>query len=69
MQPGAPLASVSPPDLVEARRWYTMAAEAGHTGAQFNIGFLLAERLDPADLDGARYGTKRPPVPVTPTGR
>lgn len=30
------------------------AATAGHTGAMFNLGVLLAGRLDPPDLDGAR---------------
>ena len=43
-----------PPDLAVARRWYTMAAEAGDAEAQFSLGELLADGLDPPDLAGAR---------------
>ena len=32
----------------------TRAAEAGDTRAQFSLGVLLADRLDPPDLAGAR---------------
>jgi O-antigen/teichoic acid export membrane protein len=45
---------LDPPDLFEARAWYTRAAEAGYSDAQFNLGVLLATRLDPPDLAGAR---------------
>jgi hypothetical protein len=31
------------------------AAAAGHTGAMFTLGLLLADRLDPPDLDQARH--------------
>lgn len=30
------------PDFVEAAKWFRLAAEAGHAGAQKNLGFLLA---------------------------
>ena len=45
---------LDPPNLAEARAWYTRAAEAGHNDAQFNLGVLLATRLDPPDLGEAR---------------
>jgi O-antigen/teichoic acid export membrane protein len=45
---------LDPPDLAEARTWYTRAAEAGHTDAQYNLGVLLADLLDPPDLAEAR---------------
>jgi TPR repeat protein len=45
---------LDPPDLAEARTWYTLAAEAGHNDAQFNLGVLLATRLDLPDLVEAR---------------
>ncbi|HKB31857.1 MAG TPA: hypothetical protein VKD26_13620, partial [Streptosporangiaceae bacterium] len=45
---------LDPPELAEARTWYTRAAEAGDTDAQFNLGRLLATRLDPPQLGEAR---------------
>ena len=45
---------LNPPDLAQARQWYTKAAQAGDAGARFNLGVLLADRLDPPDLAGAR---------------
>ena len=45
---------LDPPDLAEARGWWTRAAEAGHTDAQYSLGRLLADLLDPPDLAGAR---------------
>jgi TPR repeat protein len=35
-------------------RWFTSAAEAGHTSARYNFGVLLATLLDPPDLGEAR---------------
>ncbi len=37
---GVLLARWDPPELEQAGRWYTAAAEAGHTDAQFNLGRL-----------------------------
>ena len=37
----------------DAAAWYP-AADAGGTDAMKNLGFLLADQLDPPDLDGAR---------------
>ena len=45
---------MKPPDLEGARIWYTRAAEAGHTDAQFNLGLLLADTLELPDVAGAR---------------
>ena len=45
---------LDPPELAEARTWWTKAAEAGHTDAQYNLGVLLADRLDPPELAEAR---------------
>ncbi len=45
---------MEPADLAEARTWYTKAAQAGHPGAQYNLGVLLADRLDLPDLAEAR---------------
>ena len=45
---------LNPPELVEARRWYTLAAEAGHTDAMYNLGILLANQMDPPELRKAR---------------
>ena len=46
VQPRAPLAKRLDPPTSRARRWYTMAAEAGHAGAQCNLGLLWpASRL------------------------
>ena len=45
---------LNPPDLAQARTWWTRAAEAGNTDAQFNLGVLLADRLNPPDLAQAR---------------
>ena len=45
---------LDPPELDEARTWYTRAAEDGHTEAQYDLGMLLAERIDPPELDEAR---------------
>ena len=47
------LRHLDPPDLEGAHHWLERAAEAGHTGPQFNLGALL-EGLDPPDLEGAR---------------
>jgi TPR repeat protein len=41
-------------ELAEQRAWWTRAAEAGHTAAQYNLGVLLADRLDPPELAEAR---------------
>ena len=45
---------VDPPDLAAARDWWTRAAHAGHSGAQYGLGVLLAYQLDPPDLAAAR---------------
>jgi TPR repeat protein len=45
---------LEPPDLAGARSWWTRAAEAGHPGAQHNLGVLLATLLEPPDLAAAR---------------
>jgi TPR repeat protein len=45
---------LDPPELDEARTWYTKAAEAGEVGAQVNLGVLLATMLDPPELADAR---------------
>jgi sugar phosphate isomerase/epimerase len=42
-----------PPDRDEARRWFTVAAEAGNAHAQYCLG-MYATELDPPDLDAAR---------------
>lgn len=44
---------LDPSDMVGARRWWTAAAEAGHSDARFNLGLLLAD-LDPPELGEAR---------------
>jgi hypothetical protein len=43
-----------PPELAGARTWFTEAAKAGHTAAQFNLGVLLADLLVPPKLGEAR---------------
>jgi TPR repeat protein len=43
-----------PPDLSQARMWWTRAAEGGHAEAQSNLGVLLTQWLDPPDLEEAR---------------
>jgi len=43
-------ATLDPPDLGQARLWWTRAAEAGHANAQFNLGVMLATELDPPEL-------------------
>jgi TPR repeat protein len=40
--------------LANAQTWLTRAAEAGHIMAQFNLGFLLEQELNPPDLPRAR---------------
>jgi TPR repeat protein len=45
---------MDPPELGEARRWYEQAAKAGHAGAMYNLGILLADQVDPAELGEAR---------------
>jgi TPR repeat protein len=42
---------LSPPDLGQARHWYEKAAEAGEANAMVNLGLMLADHRDPADLD------------------
>jgi TPR repeat protein len=56
---GMLLEGADPPDLEGARRWYTAAAEAGHTDALLNLGNLLADQLDPPDLPAARDAYER----------
>ncbi len=46
------------PDLDEARRWLTAAAEGGDPFAQYNLGQPLATLLDPAELGQARRWLK-----------
>ena len=41
-------------NLEVAVRASEQAATAGHTGAAFNLGFLLADRWEPPDLPAAR---------------
>ncbi|SFU10833.1 tetratricopeptide repeat protein, partial [Arthrobacter sp. ov118] len=41
-------------NMAAAVRASQQAAAAGHTGAAFNLGVLLADRLDPPDLSEAR---------------
>ncbi|HEY6689297.1 MAG TPA: hypothetical protein VI094_24160 [Propionibacteriaceae bacterium] len=60
---------MDPPDLADARRWYQQAAEAGDSGAMFNLGYLLANRLDPPDLVQARRWYLRAAGLVTPMPR
>ena len=43
-----------PSDLLEARRWYTTAAEAGHTKTQYGLGLLLENWRDPPKLGEVR---------------
>jgi|GEM_PF-751880 len=45
---------LDPPELADARIWYTKAAEAGILPAQLNLGLLLANQLDPPELAEAR---------------
>jgi TPR repeat protein len=45
---------LDPPELAEARTWWTKASEAGHVGAQYSLGMLLAKLLDPPELAEAR---------------
>jgi biofilm PGA synthesis N-glycosyltransferase PgaC len=42
--------TLDPPDLTQARMWWTRAAEAGHAEAQNNLGILLATELDPPEV-------------------
>jgi Sel1 repeat len=42
-----------PPEIGEARRWWTAAAQAGDHQSQFNLGLLLSEWLEPPDLTEA----------------
>jgi TPR repeat protein len=51
---GLLLAYSDPPELVEARRWWMVAANAGHAVAQYNLGLLLSTRVDPPELVEAR---------------
>lgn len=51
---GVWLEQAEPPDLEEARHYYTTAAEAGHTKAQYNLGLLLF-KSDPPELEEARH--------------
>jgi poly-beta-1,6-N-acetyl-D-glucosamine synthase len=46
--------TLDPPDLTQARMWWTRAAEAGHSEAQNNLGVLLATELDPPEVAEAR---------------
>jgi TPR repeat protein len=48
------LTRLDPPELAEARTWYTKAAEAGNTNAMVGLGALLADWLDPPELAEAR---------------
>jgi TPR repeat protein len=41
-------------NMIIAVRASRQAATAGHSGAMFNLGYLLSRRLDPPDLDEAR---------------
>ena len=50
-----PLAADGAPDLVGAQYRYRKAADSGDAGAMYNLGNLLADRLDPPDLVGARH--------------
>jgi CHAT domain len=50
---GVLLATMHPPELAEARTWFTRAAEAGHAGAQYHLGELLAT-MHPPELAEAR---------------
>ena len=43
------------------------AADAGYTSAKLNLGVLLANQLDPPDLNGPAAGIRRQPKPETPT--
>ena len=45
---------LDPPEMEAARRWWTLAAEAGDVDAQFNLGVLFADLLSPPDLAEAR---------------
>jgi TPR repeat protein len=45
---------LDPPELAEARAWYTRAAEGGDTNAQTNLGVLLVTEVDPPELAEAR---------------
>ena len=45
---------LDPPELAEARAWWTKAAEAGYTIAQLALGVVLAKELDPPELAEAR---------------
>ncbi len=45
---------VDPPELAEARTWFTKAADAGNPTAMPNLGVLLAYRMDPPELAEAR---------------
>jgi TPR repeat protein len=40
--------------LDQARIWWEKAADAGVTGAMYNLGALLADRWDLPQLDQAR---------------
>jgi uncharacterized protein len=40
---------LDPPEPTEARTWYTRAAEAGNTDAQYNLGLLLITGIDPPE--------------------
>ena len=47
----------NPPELEEARTWYTRAAEAGHSGARFKLGLLLAAQLAKPQLAETHTGS------------
>lgn len=46
--------ALGPPELAEARMWWTRAAQAGHTEAQFNLGVLLTTVLNQPEVAEAR---------------
>jgi TPR repeat protein len=52
-------AAGDPPDLDEARLWFGVAAEAGHTGVQFHLGVLLASLRNPPESAEARRWYER----------
>jgi TPR repeat protein len=52
------LADLDPPELAEARTWWTKAAMAGNLEAQFNLGLLLYDLNPPALAEARTWWTK-----------
>ena len=51
-----------PEDDAEAVRWYRLAADQGHAGAQYNLGVMYANGEGVVEDDAEAAGTAWPPI-------